>query len=421
MNATDGFRCVRCDTPHATSAFSPDCEVYTCPACGGNLQVAYDYDALKLSVKKGFLRGGPERGIWRYTPFLPIEEDWKRSPLEVGGTPLYRADGLAARLGLRSLLVKDDGKNPSCSSKDRASAVVLARAAFFRCNTVCCASTGNAASSLACLAAPLGIRTVIFVPEKAPQAKLLQLLVYGAEVFAVKGDYDDAFDLGIEASKEFGWYNRNTGYNPFTREGKKTVSFEICEQLAMQEGGKKAFVPPDAVFVPVGDGNLLSGVYKGFRDLFETGLIPRVPRLVGCQAEGSDSVTAAFRTDCVIRPSRGITVADSIAVRLPRDGDAAVTALSGSGGESIAVSDNAILEAVPELARSTGVFTEPAGAVTLACLYEAVSRKIVSGSDSVVLLASGNGLKDIDAAKRAVGAPTVIEPTLEAVKVHLRG
>jgi len=380
----------------------------------------YDYDAVKHSLKKGLMKGGPEIGIWRYMPFLPVEENCRRSVLQVGCTPLYRADELAARLGLRSLYVKDDGKNPSCSSKDRASAVVLARAAGIGSDTICCASTGNAASSLACLAAPLGLRTVIFVPKKAPQAKLVQLLVYGATVFAVEGDYDDAFDLVVEVSKEFGWYNRNTGYNPFTREGKKTAAFEICEQLAVQEGEKTPFAVPDAVFVPAGDGNLISGVFKGFCDLFETGLISRLPRLMGCQAQGSDSITKAFRTDDVVRPSAGRTVADSIAVRLPRDGDAAVAALSGSGGDSIAVSDDAILKAVVGLARCTGVFAEPAGAVTLACLKEAIKRGEVGKTDSVVLLASGNGLKDVDAAKKAVGKPAIIEPTLDAVKRHLR-
>jgi threonine synthase len=419
VSAIAGFRCIRCDTLHTAKEFSKEGEVYTCPACGGNLEVVYDYDAVKRSVKKG-LKSGPQTGIWRYMPFLPVEENCRRSALEIGFTPLYRAKRLAAHLSLRSLYVKDDGRNPSCSSKDRASAVVLARAAGGGYDTVCCASTGNAASSLACLAAPLGLRTVVFVPENVPAAKLIQLLVYGAAVFAVRGDYDDAFDLGVEVSKEFGWYNRNTGYNPFTREGKKTAAFEICEQLAVQEGKKRSFLAPDVMLVPVGDGNLISGIYKGFSDLFETGLIPRVPRLIGCQAQGSDSVTKAFNTGGTLRPSVGRTVADSIAVRLPKDGDAAVAALSGSCGDSIAVSDDAILKAVVDLARCTGVFAEPAGAAAFACLREAVHRGIVGGTDSVVLLASGNGLKDVNAAKKAVGKPVIIEPTLEDLKRHLR-
>ncbi|MBN2322437.1 MAG: threonine synthase [Spirochaetes bacterium] len=410
---------MRCDTLHATTDFSKGGEVYTCPACGGNLQVVYDYDEVKRAVKNG-LRGGPETGIWRYMPFLPVEKSCRKPPLEIGRTPLYRAHTLASRLGLPSLYVKDDGRNPSCSSKDRASAVVLARAADTAFDTICCASTGNAASSLACLAAPLGVKTVIFVPENAPQAKLVQLFVYGSTVFAVKGDYDDAYDLAVSAAEEFGWYNRNTGYNPFTREGKKTVSFEICEQLAVEKKKKKPFFAPDAVFVPVGDGNLISGIYKGFSDLFETGLIPRVPRLYGCQASGSDSVTKAFQTDGVLRPSEGRSIADSIAVRLPRDGDAAVAALKGSKGDSIAVGDDTILAAAIDLARCTGVFAEPAGAAPLACLKEAVERDMVGPSDSVVLLASGNGLKDVDAAKKATGEPAVIEPTIEDLKRHLR-
>jgi threonine synthase len=273
---------------------------------------------------------------------------------------------------------------------------------------IACASTGNAASSLACLAAPLGIRAVIFVPETAPKAKIAQLLVFGATVIMVRGTYDEAFDLCLQASAEYGWYNRNTGYNPFTREGKKTFAYEVCEQNGWQ--------CPDWVFVPVGDGNIISGVWKGFTDLHKIGFIDRLPRLAACQAEGSDAVKRAFDSDGVIKPVEGRTIADSIAVSMPRDGEAAVQALIQARGPAFTVSDQDILAAIPEMARETGVFAEPASAVSLAALRGALEADIIGSDETVVLLVTGNGLKDVDAAMRSIGKPLIIEPDMKEVR-----
>jgi threonine synthase len=221
-----GFTCITCGREYGSSH-----ELYLCETCGGNLQVTYDYDAIGRHFSKSALKANTDFSMWRYAPLMPLKPEPRRPPAQIGWTPLYDAEGLCRKLGLKKLLVKDDGRNPSASSKDRASAVVMARAMETyreKKPVMTCASTGNAAASLACLAAPLGLKTVIFLPETAPRVKMAQLLVFGATVLAVRGSYDDAFDLCLKASHEFGWYNRNTGYNPYTREGKKTLAYELC-------------------------------------------------------------------------------------------------------------------------------------------------------------------------------------------------
>jgi threonine synthase len=405
-----GFSCIRCGREYA-----PSDEQFLCRECGGNLQVLYDYIAIRRHISREALEDCTDYSMWRYGPLLPLGAGAVRPPLQIGWTPLYEAQGLCCKLGLKRLLVKDDGRNPSASSKDRASAVVIARALDRNAEqrpVISCASTGNAAASLACLAAPLGLKTVIFVPEKAPRAKVAQLLVFGAAVLAVRGSYDDAFDLCVEASREFGWYNRSTGYNPFTREGKKTLAFELCEQMD--------WVCPDWVFVPVGDGNIISGFWKGFSDLREIGFVDRLPRLAACQSVRSDAVKRAFDADGVIRPVDGDTVADSISVRMPRDGEAAVQALRDSDGTALSVSDEEILQAIPTMARETGVFAEPAAAVTLAALRHAEGEGLVGDGDTVALVVTGNGLKDVDAVKGPAGSPRLVEPRLDDVRRALR-
>jgi threonine synthase len=322
----------------------------------------------------------------------------------VGWTPLIRARRLEERLGLEALYIKDDGRNPSASFKDRASAIALVRARELGVELVTGASTGNAASSTAVLAAGMGgMRTRIFIPKDAPEAKVAQLLAFGAEVLAVDGTYDDAFDLCLAATERFGWYNRNTGYNPFTREGKKSVSFEICEQLGWEV--------PDLVVVPVGDGNIISGVWKGFCDLRAIGFIDRLPRLLAVQAEKSDAVVSALEGDGTIRPVSGETVADSISVGLPRDGEAAVQAIQESGGFGVRVSDEEILEAILSIARGAGVFGEPAGVTPFAGLAKAAGKGgPIEPSSKIVLLMTGNGLKDVASVTRVTGEARLIPP-----------
>ncbi|MBN2798210.1 MAG: threonine synthase [Deltaproteobacteria bacterium] len=393
--------------PACLSDHSPGPERYVCPRCGGNLEVRYDYEALKNALSRERLAADRDPTVWRYRAILPVQTPYKGLPL--GGTPLVEAPNLAADLGVARALVKDDTRLPSGSFKDRASSVGLLRALDLGHTLVTGASTGNAASSTATLSVPLGLQARIFIPQAAPPAKVAQLLAFGAQVIAVEGTYDDAFDLSLAATAHYGWYNRNTGYNPYTREGKKTVSFEIAEQLG--------WLVPDLVAVPVGDGNILTGVAKGFEELVRLGLIERAPRLLAVQAAGSDAIVRALEGDGVIRPVSGDTVADSISVSLPRDGDLTVRAVRASGGWGIRVSDEEILAAIPYLARRVGVFAEPAGVTATAGLLAAARQGLLDPSWTVAALATGTGLKDIASVRRApVGDVITVAPSLDALQ-----
>jgi threonine synthase len=409
----NGYRCIACAETQAA-----DFPGFVCPSCGGNLDITYDYGAIANQLATGF--GDGRTDLFRYAPLLPVAAADSPFPLRVGGTPLYAAPRLGATLGLRNLYLKDDTVNPSASTKDRAGAVTLRRAIDIGAEVVSVASTGNAGSSLACLAAALGLRAVVFVPEDAPAAKLTQALSFGATVFAVRGSYDDAFDLCLAASDEFGWFNRSTGYNPFTREGKKTCAFEIWESL----NGRV----PDRVIVPTGDGNLLSGMWKGWCDLRDVGLIERVPRIDCVQSDASAAICLAVRrirdggqaevdwSKVAVEAVRANTVADSISVDQPRDGLAAVRGILESGGETVLVSDEEILAAIPEMARTTGVFAEPAAAAPWAAVKRLVHDDKIDADELVVCLVSGSGLKDTANVRKTVGAPRSIDPTIEAIK-----
>ena len=262
--------------------FRPDEVDYVDPAYGpdGILDVVYDYDLIATRLSRESLRQSGETSIWRYKPLLPVRADAPVPPLQVGWTPLYDAPRLAAELGLRRVWVKDDGRNPSASFKDRASAIAVVKAQERHAPIITTASTGNAAAALSGLCASVGQANVIFVPEKAPAAKIAQLLAFGSTVMLVKGTYDDAFDLCLQASAAYGWYNRNTGYNPYMSEGKKTATLEICEQLGWEA--------PDRIFVSVGDGCIIGGLHKGLKDLMALGWIDHMPKLMGVQAAGSN-------------------------------------------------------------------------------------------------------------------------------------
>jgi threonine synthase len=408
-----GYRCSLCGAEYA-----PDRVEYVCPRHGdsGNLDVVLDYAAIRRAASPQTLAAARDPSLWRYLPLLPVADPGAPgTPLRAaGGTPLYRADRLAAELGLRHLFIKDDGRNPTASFKDRASAVAVARALELGAQTVTTASSGNAAAALAGMAASVGLPNVIFVPHTAPPAKVAQLLMFGAKVLLVNGDYDQAFDLTLAASREFGWYCRNTGYNPFTLEGKKTVAFEISEQLSVTSGQWRA---PDRVFVSVGDGNIISGVHKGFKDLLALGWIDHMPKLMGVQAAGSPAVYEAWkRGGEEITPFPAETIADSISVGLPRDGVRAVRAARETGGAYLTVTDDEILDAMRVLARRAAVFAEPAGATAYAGLAKAARQGIIGADETVVVVVTGNGLKDVQSALRAAGEAVKIEPTLEDVK-----
>ena len=405
----NGYCCIACNATQPA-----DYAGFVCPACGGNLDISYDYGAIDTDFGNG-------DGIFGYAPLLPVRNPDQPFPLVVGGTPLYEAQRLGESIGLRNLYLKDDTCNPSASIKDRASAIALQRALDVGANTVAVASTGNAGSSTACIAAALGLSAIVFVPESAPVPKLTQSLAYGATVLAVRGNYDDAYDLCLHASQEFGWYNRSTGFNPFTREGKKTCSFEIWEQFGRV---------PDRVIVPTGDGNILSGIWKGWRDLHALGLIDRLPKIDCAQSDASAAISLAVEkarqagsepdwSTLTIDDVDAHTVADSISVDRPRDGLAAVKAIIESGGEAVTVADDEILMAIRDIAGMSGIFAEPAAAAPWAAAIRMVREKKIGSDESVVCLVTGNGLKDIANIASIAGGPRTIDPTLDAVRESL--
>ena len=419
MSKFVGYRCSLCG-----SEYAPGEVTYTCPKDGGNLDVVLDYDSIKSKYKPEDVQSRTDPSIWRYRPLLPVSmPDGNSTPLHtVGGTPVFKLTALAKKRGLQNIWLKDESKNPTASFKDRASAIVVARAQEIKADVVVTASTGNAGAALAGMSAAIGQKAIIFAPKSAPQAKVAQLLIFGAKVILVDGTYDDAFDLTIKCADEFGWYCRNTGYNPFTAEGKKTAAFEVWEwwkdahRELHKQIGEDTDHKPLTVFVSVGDGNIISGIHKGFKDLVKLGWMARMPRIIGVQAEGSAAISNAFHGNTeTITPVSARTIADSISVDLPRDGVRAVRAVKETGGTYVNVSDEEILKAIAELGQA-GIFAEPAGATAYAGLVKEATSGGVGGEDPILVLNTGNGLKDIRAAMQAVHEAPVIEPTLKEVE-----
>ena len=416
-----GLRCLQCgrDYPPAPTR-------YVCEVCGddGTLDAQYDYRRIAADWDRDALAADADPAMWRYAPLLPVAAPpayLSHSPLgskpstlaTVGGTPLIAAPRIAAEVGVREVWIKDDGRNPTGSLKDRASAVAVLKAQEAGARVITTASSGNAAAALAGMSAAVGMRAVIFVPATAPAAKVAQLLVFGADVYLVEGTYDQAFDLCLAASREYGWYCRNTGYNPYTVEGKKTVSLEIGEQLGWQA--------PDRVLVSVGDGNIIAGVWKGFYSLHQLGWIERMPRVYGIQAAGSDVLCTAWEAGTeTITPIIAHTVADSISVGQPRDAVRALRAVRGTAGEYVRVSDDEILAAIPALARGAAVFAEPSGATAYAGLRALAALGKLDSDARIVVVATGSGLKDIGSAMKAVGQAARIEPSLGSLDRALR-
>jgi threonine synthase len=414
MNVS-GLACVICGR-----TYPADFAGYVCPDHGneGILDVRYDYEEVAATITQRDLAANRDRTMWRYRPLMPVAPDAVVPPLTVGGTPMYDASPIASDLGIARVWVKDEGRQPTASLKDRASAMAVVKARERGAAVVTTASTGNAAAALAGIAASVGQRNVIFVPASAPEAKVAQLLAYGSTVALVDGTYGDAFDLCMEASAEYGWYNRNTGYNPYMTEGKKTAGLEILEDLDWQA--------PDAIFVSVGDGSIIGGIHKAMKDAFALGWVERVPRIFGIQSAGSDYLVQAFERgeDVLTKPPISAnTVADSISADLPRDRIKAMAAVVETGGAYLRVSDDEILAAIPALARGSGVFAEPAGATPYAGLVAAVDRGLISPDDEVVILATGSGLKDVASAMKSVAAvgthPMRVDPSLESLKAAL--
>jgi len=370
------------------------------------LDVEYDYESIASTLSKHPLQTR-EQYIWRYSELLPVSADIARPHLFIGWTPVYDIPRMAKSFGVRQFFLKDDGRNPTNSFKDRASAVGVLKSIEFGFQDIACASTGNAASSLAGLSAATGLKSYIFVPERAPEPKVTQLLIFGATVLRVLGTYEQAFDLCKAACEKYGWYNRNSGTNPFLVEGKKTAGLEIAEQLAKNL--------PDWVVVSVGDGCTIGGIGKGLQEMKRLGFIERVPRLLGVQAEGARPIVDAFINGTDLIPSGTNTLADSIAVGTPRNWRRASKQIRLSSGEMIAVSDDEILEAMRATARLGAVFGEPAGVTGVAGVKKAIEKGIITKNESVLCIITGNGLKDIQSAKQAVGRALDVKPTLASV------
>ena len=394
------YRCTDCGC-----TYSRDEVRYLCPECGkkyvpgipltGVLEAIFDYEA----IGRTFDQAKPDWSL-----FCAVEKEF-HPPILVGNTPLGRVDRLGAELGVDSLWVKNDGLNPSGSLKDRASFLVVAEARRLGMDLIVAASTGNAASALAAVCASTGTKALIFVPEKAPKAKLVQMVLYGAQVVPVKGTYDDAFRLSLEYTAERGGLNRNTAYHPLTIEGKKTAGLEIWAQLG--------FVVPEAILVSVGDGVIIGGVHKAFVDLKRAGLIDRLPRLIGVQAETSDAIHRYVQTGVYSDAPNPTTRADSISVTCPSNAHGARRAILESEGLTLTVTDEEILAAQAQLAGRTGIFTEPAGATALAGLVKLQAGPARLGSSGpVVILATGHGLKDVEAPLSRISIPPAVEPIL---------
>jgi threonine synthase len=399
------FRCIVCE-----KEFSKDAVEYVCPLCGQNLEVKYDYKKIskKVSIKK--FKQNADNTIWRYEQFLPVNKDNTTEKIHIFNTPLIKSINLSASLGIKNLFFKDDTKLPSASLKDRASSVVVSYAIQNKKEKIVTASTGNAGCALSCVSSMVGVQPMIFVPENAPINKLVQMLVYGAEVYRVRGNYDDCYDLVLKlCSENKNFFNRSTGVNPFTREGKKTVSLEIWEQLG--------YKVPEIIFVPIGDGNIISGVWKGFKDLYEVGLIEKIPKLIGVQSKLSNAVYLTLKKieqkyystknkryrvsiqeifkNTPIEKVSATTIADSISVDIPRDGYAAIKSVIESGGFIVEVDDKDIIDAIKILSEKEGLFSEPASATAFAGLLQVNKYSSEIKDRLIVVLVTGHGLKDV--------------------------
>lgn len=404
MDHIAGVRCTVC------GRVMPYREQMTCPHCGekGILDILFDYDYIKKSFTKKSLADNHDNSMFRYAPLMPVRpRDFSRF-LRIGWTPLYPSNKLGAELGIKALYIKDDGLNPTASLKDRASAVAVAKALELGYDTIACSSTGNAASSLAGNAARMGVKAVIFVPERAPEGKVAQLMIFGAKVISVQGNYRETFELSRAAIDKYGYYNRNAGINPTLTEGKKTVALEIAEQLGWSV--------TDWVAVSVGDGCTIGGVYNGFHDLYELGFIERIPKILGVQSTGCCPFVDAARENRDLIPAEENTLADSIAVGVPRNPKKALRAVSASNGAWIAVSDEDILATMGILGRSEGVFGEPAGVTASAGVMRAVRQGIIKPNETVTTISTGSGLKDVKNALRAAGQPHKCAPSIEALE-----
>jgi len=401
MANVTGLRCRECGHEYEVAP------IYTCEWCFGPLEVVYDYDRIRSSISREKIANGP-RTIWRYADLLPVDRG-NAVDLGAGYTPLVRAERLAAELGLGEVWIKNDTLNPTNSFKDRVTSVALSKALEFGFKTAACASTGNLANSVAAHAARAGLRSFVFIPADLEQGKIVTTAVYGGNVVAIEGNYDDVNRLCAELAGTYKWAFVNVNIRPFYAEGSKTLAFETAEQLGWES--------PDHVVVPIASGSLLTKIRKGFDELFKVGLLDHAPelRVSGAQATGCSPVaTAWLEGSDTIKPVKPKTIAKSLAIGNPADGYFALDAVRQSGGGLAAVTDDEIVEGIRLLARTEGIFAETAGGVTIASLRHLAEQGIVKKDERVVAYITGHGLKTIDAVAPVVGPTATIAPTLDA-------
>ncbi len=391
------YKCFNCKKEFSSKVIEKEFH-YLCPECGkaeknkpleGVLEIVYDYETLKKKLsKEEFLKLTPGK-FWLYPDLWPINfKNFKDDQLIKLALPSDQL--LKYTIDKREFWILDDTRNPTLSYKDRASSLVALKALELGITEIAAASTGNAGSSLAGICARLGLKARIYVPKNIPEAKRIQIEAYGAELIVVDGDYDKAFDVCLEESKKNNWYNRNTAYNPLTIEGKKSAAYDI---FISSQGNI-----PDVIFVPVGDGVIISGIYKGFKELLALNWIDKLPKLIAVQSTGSDALVRYLNTGKFeYKPAN--TIADSISAGAPRNLYMAADAVKKSNGFAIAVTDEEILSAQKEFIKQTGILCEPSSASVYAAYKKLLSTDKLNSSDKHLLLITGNGLKDIESLK----------------------
>ena len=401
MVHVEGLRCRECGREYDAAP------IYTCEWCFGPLEVAYDYEAIAKSVSREEIAAGPAT-LWRYKDLLPVEGD-RAVDLGTGFTPLGRADRLADELGLGEVWIKNDTRNPTNSFKDRVVSVALSKALEFGFKVAACASTGNLANSVAAHAARAGLRSYVFIPSNLEQGKVVTTAVYGGNVVAIEGNYDDVNRLCAELAGMYEWAFVNVNMRPYYAEGSKTLAFETAEQLGWRT--------PDHVVVPMASGSLLTKIRKGFEELHKVGLLDDEPqvRVSGAQALGCSPIATAWLEESdTIRPVKPDTIAKSLAIGNPADGYFALDVVRSSGGGMAAVSVGEVVEGMRLLARTEGIFAETAGGVTIATLKRLAADGVIRADERVVVYITGHGLKTLEAVAPTCGPTATITPTLDA-------
>ncbi|MCS7114705.1 MAG: threonine synthase [Nitrososphaerota archaeon] len=393
--------------------YNVDEVIYSCVKCGDILEIKYDYDFLKEKIEKSNWKNLP-LSVWRYKDFMPIRDPSKVISLGEGGTKLHLCYRLGKSIGINALHVKNEGENPTGSFKDRGMTVGVSKAVELGMKIVACASTGNTSASLAAYAAKAGISCVILIPSgRVAFGKLAQAIVYGAKVVQVRGNFDQALQLVFKLSEKHGEIYLLNSINPFRLEGQKTIAYEICDQLNGD--------PPDVVVVPVGNAGNISAIWKGFIEFYNLGLISRLPRMVGIQAEGAAPIARAVKSGKdIIEPLKNPeTVASAIRIGAPVSWKKAIRAIKDSGGTAETVSDREILEAQKMLARCEGLFVEPASASSIAGLKKLVESGKIDVDETVVCVATGHGLKDPDIVVKTYEKPYEVDAEISSIEKML--